>query len=593
MRIGALAKRLVQDIPALSLDLIELSSWVYGIDAAISRGGPADQQMGAKWHRTFHVSVPVREPDRWRQTQTALEDLLFFLSGDRFRFTFELRDETAVPQYFQFGKDSGWTPDSVAMFSGGLDSLSGALEEIIERNNRVALVSHASATKILKVQKDLCKSMSERLGSDLMMHVPTEVTLRKGTGREGTHRTRSFLFAALGCAIGRMFGLNSINFFENGVVSLNLPPVGNVTGTKATRTTHPQTLSHFSAFFGTLFGDASSVSNPYFWRTKRDVVARISELGFADQIPHTRSCSDVRNIDTQHTHCGRCSQCIDRRFAMLAAGLEASDPSEAYKMDLFQGQRTEVRDREMALAYVRHALLFEQSPPSDLEIAFPELAAALSHLGAPAAARDRVADLLRRHAEGVLAVLRKETAKTPWHECPEHTLPRLFGDAQRMPLHVRSVESAQEPDKSEIQLVFAANGQSVNVGGVFDVSGATCDLLAALAAAWLRSAGQGIEKLDYETVSARSLAKTLGLDGEENLRKRISRSRSLLRGKFASAGRSGELGNDLIENVPGQATACGRILSLSFGRVLRRARETVFAEAVHEFHLATHRHGAI
>ena len=36
-------------------------------------------------------------------------------------------------------------PDTVMMFSGGLDSFAGALEEIIERNNKIALISHFSA----------------------------------------------------------------------------------------------------------------------------------------------------------------------------------------------------------------------------------------------------------------------------------------------------------------------------------------------------------------------------------------------------------------------------------------------------------------
>ena len=34
-------------------------------------------------------------------------------------------------------------------------------------------------------------------------------------------------------------------------------------------------------------------------------------------------------------HCGKCSQCIDRRFAMIAAGQEHNDPDEAYKVNLF------------------------------------------------------------------------------------------------------------------------------------------------------------------------------------------------------------------------------------------------------------------
>jgi hypothetical protein len=35
-----------------------------------------------------------------------------------------------------------------------------------------------------------------------------------------------------------------------------------------------------------------------------------------------------------HTHCGCCSQCLDRRFAVLAAHAADHDPVEMYKVEL-------------------------------------------------------------------------------------------------------------------------------------------------------------------------------------------------------------------------------------------------------------------
>jgi hypothetical protein len=43
----------------------------------------------------------------------------------------------------------------------------------------------------------------------------------------------------LAAVTARLFGLDRIKFFENGVLSLNLPPLAQVVGTQATRTTHP------------------------------------------------------------------------------------------------------------------------------------------------------------------------------------------------------------------------------------------------------------------------------------------------------------------------------------------------------------------
>ena len=40
-----------------------------------------------------------------------------------------------------------------------------------------------------------------------------------------------------------------------------------------------------------------------------------------------------------HSHCGCCSQCLDRRFGALAAGLGEDDPEEMYEVDLLTGAR--------------------------------------------------------------------------------------------------------------------------------------------------------------------------------------------------------------------------------------------------------------
>ena len=81
-----------------------------------------------------------------------------------------------------------------------------------------------------------------------------------------------------------------------------------------------------------------------------------------------------------HPHCGRCSQCIDRRFAILAAGLERFDPAEAYKVDLMYGQRKNVIDRENALSYMRSAQSYIGMSHIDLEQSLPQIARSVAHL---------------------------------------------------------------------------------------------------------------------------------------------------------------------------------------------------------------------
>src|SRR5262249_30315677 len=149
-------------------------------------------------------------------------------------------------------------------------------------------------------------------------------------------------------------------FFENGVVSLNLPPVGQVVGARATRTTHPQALAGFRRVLSAVLGQSFDVNNPYAWITKSEVTERIVQSGCSDLIRHTRSCTRVHAMTKLHPHRGQCSQCIDRRFAILAAGQDQEDPEEAYKVDLLLGGREAGPDREMVLAFIRSASKIDQ-----------------------------------------------------------------------------------------------------------------------------------------------------------------------------------------------------------------------------------------
>ena len=147
---------------------------------------------------------------------------------------------------------------------------------------KVALVSHRSASKIAGAQTHLVDELRSWFGADRVLHVPVWVNLDGSLGREPTHRTRSFLFAALGAVAARLFDRDRISFFENGVVSLNLPPVAQVVGARATRTTHPQVLAGFHRVLVGVLGRPFHVDNPFAWMTKSEVVERISVNGCSD-----------------------------------------------------------------------------------------------------------------------------------------------------------------------------------------------------------------------------------------------------------------------------------------------------------------------
>src|SRR6266576_6029894 len=89
---------------------------------------------------------------------------------------------------------------------------------------------------------------------------------------EYSQRTRSFLFVSLGMAIARAFGRDTIQFFENGITSFNLPIAEHVIGTRASRTTHPKTVAAFARLFSLLLQRRVNIENQFLWRTKSEVV---------------------------------------------------------------------------------------------------------------------------------------------------------------------------------------------------------------------------------------------------------------------------------------------------------------------------------
>src|SRR3954452_16631211 len=155
-----------------------------------------------------------------------------------------------------------------------------------------------------------------------------------------------------------------------------------------------------------------NVANPFVWLTKAEVVARIAAHGFADLIRDTRSCTRVHEMTRLHPHCGQCSQCLDRRFAILEAGQEYEDPDEAYKVDLFTGERPPGPDREMALAYVRSASDVNRMADVAFFSRFGEASRTVDFFNEPAGVvAERIFDLHRRHAAGVCTVFDQAVSK--------------------------------------------------------------------------------------------------------------------------------------------------------------------------------------
>ncbi|MBX9625635.1 MAG: 7-cyano-7-deazaguanine synthase [Gemmataceae bacterium] len=409
LRAEDVREALYTDVPPALLDLIDVAAYVYAADQAVVRNADGGE-YGPGWRRNLAFRVPVREPDRWRSepVRSRLVAALSFLSDDEYRFEFEpLAGGPPLHGYLDFGG----TPfdgivEDVVMFSGGLDSLAGAVREAVTDRRKVLLVHHRSSEKLTPRHRRLLDGLGRHAGAAAPLHLPIRVNKAERLSRETTQRSRSFLYTALGATFAVMLGRDKLRFYENGVMSLNLPPATQVVGGRATRTTHPLALRRMSDLLAALTGRPFAVENPFLWKTKTEVVRLAADAGCADLIGLTTSCAHTRAGTADQPHCGECSQCVDRRFAVLAAGQGDHDPASGYRVDLLTGERPNELSRAFLTAYLETANQVERMSPVDFFVRFGEAARALRQAGLPEdAAGSRMYDLYRRHAAAVNGVV--------------------------------------------------------------------------------------------------------------------------------------------------------------------------------------------
>ena len=411
VRIANISRVQAARLPDVAADLIEVASYVYAADQAVSRGGPREFEYGTRWRRHFRFEIPVRCPELWRQpaVRGTLEATLGFLSDDDYEFGFSLYRNPVPLQSYLFEAESaalGRPFDEVMLFSGGLDSLAGAVINMILGRRKTALVSHRAATKMFAVQGDLIQELQRFIPDPRLYprHVAIDVDKGKALTHDFNQRTRSFLFAALGAVVARALDLPTLRMYENGVIAINLPISPQVLGARASRTAHPQVLDGFSALFTHLFGGTFVVDNPFRWDTRTDILKRLRDSGHGGLCARSVSCVHPIAMTSQHPHCGRCSQCVDRRLCALAAGLTAAeDPPSGYASNVLidEHQGTDLTLIERYLGTVRSVAKLPN--PLQFMAVYGEGTRVLRHCGVSAAeAAEKVFRLYRKHAEQIL-----------------------------------------------------------------------------------------------------------------------------------------------------------------------------------------------
>lgn len=347
-------------------DLLEIAGFVYAADRMIGRGAN-DALEYHSWARDLQFIIKVRDADFWSQHKISqvLANALTFVSGDRsYSFTFE-SGGADIGQSSLFD-DSNFTLDKkensiIGLFSGGLDSLAGALEILNHTNKNLILISHRSnSTGVAQIQEGIHGLLTKDFPGRIQ-YFPFYCNLHGERAVEETQRTRIFLYTAIAYSLSTLASEKEIHVFENGVTSLNFSKRADLINARASRTTHPKTLQLLEKFYSEVGGETRPIIHPFLYDTKTDILNKIKEADKLSYINSTISCTKTFlkfQNNTQATHCGGCSQCVDRRFAAFASGLEEHDA--IYDIDISKDEITDDESRTHVFEYVRTIVRYNE-----------------------------------------------------------------------------------------------------------------------------------------------------------------------------------------------------------------------------------------
>ncbi len=349
----------VYHLPDRFLDLLEIAAYVFAGDRLTLRGRK-DTVEYHSWARNLHYVMRVRDHAFWSRpdVQDALRAALLFMTGDQsYDFTFQPGHSTPPADLFDSEVFQVEAADSlsVMLFSGGLDSLAGAVQRLEETNDRVCLVSHQSSQpSIVRTQDSLVKALQGGYPGRVH-HYRFRTNLRRIRAKEETQRTRSFLYGSIAFAIAHAFGRDRVIVYENGITSLNFTRRDDLLNARASRTTHPQTLGRLAQLFSIIAERPISMETPFLWKTKSDVVDVLIASGFGHLIPSSVSCSHTFKSETNATHCGECFQCIDRRIGAYGAQADKHDHSGLYANDIIGKTISNAESKTTVVDYLRQA----------------------------------------------------------------------------------------------------------------------------------------------------------------------------------------------------------------------------------------------
>jgi hypothetical protein len=287
-------------------DFLSLALSVVAADGGVLRAKCVDG-----WTRSIDLRIAVNDPAFWTAHAALVENMLRFLTTDVWTLEFTGGGLLPAPP-----KALANPPENcVALLSGGLDSLVGALD-LAAAGTKPFLVSQVAGG-----DKKNQKYFAAKIGGGLS-HLQLNHNANCPGANERSQRSRSIVFYAYGIlaatALVAYAKAATVTLYasENGFISVNPPLTPARLGSLSTRTTHPVFMAMLQQLLDAA-GLRVRIVNPYQFMTKGEMLANCADQEFLRKFGHT-STSCGRYGTFGYKHCGRCVPCMIRRAAFLA-----------------------------------------------------------------------------------------------------------------------------------------------------------------------------------------------------------------------------------------------------------------------------------
>ncbi|WP_182200266.1 7-cyano-7-deazaguanine synthase [Paraliobacillus salinarum] len=292
------------------LDFVAIMGGIYCADIYEAKVGDRP--------RKIKLDIPLFQPFFWEGVKRDIEELANWVSGDEYNLSF-YKNKLDPFENITLSINSDF---NTTLFSGGLDSLSGAFFNFKNGINSdyIGFVNKSEeATRQRKVA-EFYKKIYSAESKILLIDKPN---LRKKTY---TQATRSLLYIALAVANSFFNNSKKVYLYENGILSLNPEIAGRFT----TKTTHPKTIYLYNKI---LFKQnfEIEINQPFMFETKGQIINKM-DLKFKSQIKHTFTCGQSRT-HPERIHkgqCGICIPCLLRKISIAAYDNEEYDDKYYY-----------------------------------------------------------------------------------------------------------------------------------------------------------------------------------------------------------------------------------------------------------------------